>query len=178
MNISGLISFGTDWFDLLAVQGTLKSPWAPQFKSINSSSKTFFMVQLSHLYITTGKTIALTIGTFVGKMMSLHFNMMSAAAAGKSLQSCLTLQTHGLQQTRLTCPPPSQADCSNACPLSWSVMLSNHFILCHPFSFPSVFPSIRVFSNGSALLIRWPKCWSFSISASNECSVLISFRIN
>ena len=58
------------------------------------------------------------------------------------------------------------------------LMLSNHFILCHPFSFPSVFPSIRVFSNGSALPIRWPKYWSFSISPSNECSLLISFKIN
>ena len=61
-----------------------------------------------------------------------------------------------------------------------SVMLSNHFILCHPLLLlPSSFPSIRVFSNGSALCIRWPKYWnfSFSISPSNEYSGLISFRI-
>ena len=59
-----------------------------------------------------------------------------------------------------------------------SVMPSNHFILYHPLLFlPSIFPSIRVFSNGSALLIRWPKYWSFSfsISPSNEYSGLISF---
>ena len=58
-------------------------------------------------------------------------------------------------------------------------MLSNHLILCHPLLLlPSIFPSIRVFSNESALLIRWPKYWSFSfnISPSNEYSGLISFR--
>ena len=62
-----------------------------------------------------------------------------------------------------------------------SVMPSNHFILCHPFFFPpSIFPSIRVFSNESALHIRWPKYWSFSfnMSPSNEYSGLIYFRMN
>ena len=60
-----------------------------------------------------------------------------------------------------------------------SVMLFNHLILCGPlFPLPSVFPSIRVFSNESALHIRWPKYWSFSISPSNEYSGLISFRID
>ena len=62
-----------------------------------------------------------------------------------------------------------------------SVMPSNHLILCHPLLFlPSVFPSIRVFSNESVLRIRWPKYWSFSfsISPSNEYSGLISFRID
>ena len=59
-----------------------------------------------------------------------------------------------------------------------SVMPSNHLILCHPILLlPSIFTSIRVFSNGSALCIRWPKYWSFSISSSNEHSELISFRI-
>ena len=62
-----------------------------------------------------------------------------------------------------------------------SVMLSNHLILCHPLLIlPSIFPSIRVFSNESALHIKWPKHWtfSFSISPSNEYSGLISFRID
>ena len=61
------------------------------------------------------------------------------------------------------------------------VMPSNHLILCHPLLLsPSIFPSIRVFSNESALHIRWPKYWSFSfsISPSNEYSGLISFRID
>ena len=60
-------------------------------------------------------------------------------------------------------------------------MLSNHLILCHAlFLLPSIFPSTRVFSNESALLIRWPKYWNFnfSISPSNEYSGLISFRID
>ena len=59
-----------------------------------------------------------------------------------------------------------------------SVMPSNHLILCHPLLSPSVFPSIRVFFSESAVRIRWPKNWSFSISPSNEYSGLISFRID
>ena len=62
-----------------------------------------------------------------------------------------------------------------------TVMSSNHLILCHPLLLlPSVFPSIRVFSSGSPLCIRWPKYWSFSfsISPSNEYSQLFSFRID
>ena len=61
-----------------------------------------------------------------------------------------------------------------------SVMPSNHLILCHPLILlPSIFPSVRIFSNGSALHIRWPKYWnfSFSISPSNEHTGLISFRM-
>ena len=61
-----------------------------------------------------------------------------------------------------------------------SVMSSNHLILCHPLLSPSIFPSIRVFSDESALCIRWPKYWSFSfnMSPSNEHSGLISFRMD
>ena len=60
-----------------------------------------------------------------------------------------------------------------------SVMPSNHLILCRPlFLPPSIFPSIRVFSNESVLCLRWPKYWSFSISPSNEYSGLISFRMD
>ena len=61
-----------------------------------------------------------------------------------------------------------------------SVMPSNHLILCHPFLLPSIFPSIRVFSNESTLHMRWPKYWGFSlsISPSNEHPGLISFRMD
>ena len=59
-----------------------------------------------------------------------------------------------------------------------SVMPSNHLILRHPLLLPSIFPIIRVFSNESVLYIRWPKYWSFSNSPSNECSGLISLRID
>ena len=75
---SRLISFRMDWLDLLAVQGTLKS--LLQHHSSKASilqCSTFFVVQLSHPYITSGKTIALTRRTFVGKVMSLLFNMLS-----------------------------------------------------------------------------------------------------
>ena len=74
----GLISFRMDWLDLLAVQGTLKS--LLQHHSSKASilwCSAFFIVQLSHPYMTTGKTIALTGRTFVGKVMSLLFNMLS-----------------------------------------------------------------------------------------------------
>ena len=68
---SGLISFRIDWLDLLAVQETLKSLLQDHnMKASNHRPSTFFMVQLSHLYMTTGKTIALTIQTFVSKVMS------------------------------------------------------------------------------------------------------------
>ena len=59
-----------------------------------------------------------------------------------------------------------------------SVMPSNHLILCCPLLLPSIFPSIRVFSNESVLHIRWPKYWRLSISLSNEYSGLISFRMD
>ena len=88
-----------------------------------------------------------------------------------------SLQPHGLQHTRLPCSSPTPRAYSNSCPLSW---------WCHPTTscplllLPSIFPSIRVFSNESVLHIRWPKYWSFSfsISPSNEYSGLISFKID
>ena len=90
-----------------------------------------------------------------------------------------SLQPHGLQHTRLACPLPTPRVCSNSCPSSQ---------LCHPTIsssvFPSppakIFPSIRVFSSGLTLHIRWPKYWSFSFSIgpSKEYSGLISFRID
>ena len=93
----------------------------------------------------------------------------SVAQFSSVTQSCMTL-----------CDP---MDCSTPDPLSVteSVMPSNHLILCLPLLLlPSIFPRIRVFSNESALCIRWPKYWSFSfsISLSNEYSGLISFQIN
>ena len=74
---SGLIFFRVDWFELLVVQGTLKS--LLQHHRLKASilwHSAFFMVQLSHLYMTTSKTIALTICTFIGKMISLFLNML------------------------------------------------------------------------------------------------------
>ena len=83
-----------------------------------------------------------------------------------------SLWPHGLQQARPPCPSPTPG-------VYWNS--SNHLILCHPLLLlPSVFPSIRVFSNESVLCIRWPKYWSFSfrISPSSEYSGLISSRMD
>ena len=74
-----MISFRFDWFDLLAVQGTLKSLLQHHSsKTAILQSSAFFIVQLSYPYMTTGKTIALTRQTFVGKVTSLLFNMLSS----------------------------------------------------------------------------------------------------
>ena len=89
---SGLISFRKDWLVLLAVQGTLKSLLQHHSsKALILQHSAFFIVQLSHPYMTTGKTIALTRWTFVGKIMSLLFNMLSSGEGnGTPLQySCL-----------------------------------------------------------------------------------------
>ena len=91
-----------------------------------------------------------------------------------------SLRPHELQHTRPPCPSPTPRVYTNMS--IESVMPSNHLILCHPLLLlPSIFPSIRVFSNESVLPIRWPKYWSFSfssISPSNEHPGLISFRMN
>ena len=80
---SGLISFRSDWLDLLAVQGTLKNLLQhPSLKALILWHSAFLMVQLSHPYMTTGITIALTRRTFVGKVMSLLFNMLSKFVIG------------------------------------------------------------------------------------------------
>src|SRR5574341_447993 len=87
---SGLISFRTDWFDLLSVLGTLKS--LLQHHSSKGSilwCSAFFMVQLSHPYVTTGKTIALIRQTFVGKVISLLFNTLS-----RLVITCLSRSKH------------------------------------------------------------------------------------
>ena len=90
-----------------------------------------------------------------------------------------SLQPHGLQHASPPCPSPTQSLLKLTSIAS--VILSNHLILCHPLLLPpSIFPSIRVFSNESVLRIRWPKycSFSFSIRPFNEYSGLISFRID
>ena len=74
---SGLISFRIDWFDLLAVQGTLRSLLQHHSSKASIWCSVFFMVQVSHLYMTTGKIVALIIWNFVSKVMSLLFNTLS-----------------------------------------------------------------------------------------------------
>ena len=88
-----------------------------------------------------------------------------------------SLWPHGLQYARLPRPSLSAGYCSFMS--IESVMPYKNLILCHPLLLlPSIFPSIRVFCNGSAVYIRWPRYWSFSISPSNEYSGLISIRID
>ena len=98
---SGLISFSIDWSDLLAVQGTLKCLLQQHnYKASVLWRSAFFMVQLSHLYMTTGKTIALTIWTFVSKVMSLLFNILSrfvTAFLPRSKCLLISLCSHHLQ---------------------------------------------------------------------------------
>ena len=91
-----------------------------------------------------------------------------------------SFQPHGLQPTQASLSVSISQSLLKFMSIE-SVMPSNHLILCHPLLLPpSIFPSIRVFSNESVLCIRWPKYWSFSfsISPSNEYSGLISFRID
>ena len=88
-----------------------------------------------------------------------------------------SLRPHGLQHSRPPCPSPSPKVCPGSCPLHQK---------CHPaispwcplLLLPSIFPSIRDFSSESAVCIRWPKYWSFSISSSNKYSRLISLKID
>ena len=90
-----------------------------------------------------------------------------------------SLRPHGLQHARPPCPSPTPGVYTKSCPLS--VMPLNHLILCCPLLLlPSIFPSIRVFSNESVLCIRWPNYWNFgfSISPSSEYSGLIPFRMD
>ena len=93
-----------------------------------------------------------------------------------------SLRPRGLQHSRFPCPSPPPGVYSNSCPLSWVKLMSielmmplNHCVLCCPLL---LLTSTRVFSIESTLCNRWPKYWSFSISPSNEYSLLISFRID
>ena len=138
----GLISFRMDWLDLLAVQGTFKS--LLQHHSSKASilqCSVFFIVQLSHPYMTTGKTIVLIRRTFIDKVMSLLFNMLTrliitflpgSQSVNSVAQSCPTLcDPHESQHSRAPCPSPTPGVYSNSCPSSqW----------CHPAISSSVIP--------------------------------------
>ena len=123
---SGLISFRMDWLDLLAVQGTLKS--LLQHHSLKAPilrHSAFFIVQLSHPYMTTGKTIALTRRTFVGKVMSLLFNMLSRLV--------ITLNTVSPRRNRLLI---SWLQSPSAVILEPRKNKVSHYFHCFPIYFP------------------------------------------
>jgi len=204
----GLISFRMDWLDLFAVQGTLKS--LLQHHSSKASilqCSALFIVQLSHPYMTTGKTIALTRQIFVGKVMPLLFNMLpklvitflprskclliswlqspsavifSSVQFSSVAQLCLTLRDPMNRSTQASLSITNSRSSLRLTSIK-SVMPSSHLILCRPLLLlPPIPPSIRVFSNESTLRMRWPNYWSFSfsISPSNEHPGLISFRMD
>ena len=103
--------------------------------------------------------------------------MPSIIQSSPVAQLCPTLHPHELQHARLPFPSPTWSSLN---PMSIELVKpSNHLILCcSRLLLPSIFPSIKVFSNESVLCIRWPKYWNFSISPSNEYSGLISSRID
>ena len=116
-----------------------------------------------------------------GKMVRLIKDLQQQFSSVQSSRSVMSysLRPHELQHARPPCPSPTPRVHPNPCPSS-QVMPSNHLILYHPLlHLPSIPPSIRVFSNESALHMRWPKYWSFSfnISPSNQHPGLISFRM-
>ena len=115
----------------------------------------------------------------LGSILISFFYMFSSVHS--VTQSCPTLRPHGLQHTWPPCPSPTPGVYSNSCPLSqWCHPTISSSVVCPLLLMPSIFPSIRVFSNESALHIRWPKYWSFSfsISPANEYLGLISFRMD
>ena len=130
---SGLMSFRIDWFDLLALQRTLKS--LLQHYSLKASvhrCSAFFMVQLSHLYTTTGETTALTRWTFVGKLMSLLFNMLSRFVIAFLLRSkCLLISWLPSLSTVILEPKKIVCHCSHFFPmyLLWKAMGPDAMIL-------------------------------------------------
>ena len=123
-----------------------------------------------------------------GDLWGKYKREYSTTASLKTINSRIVVVVQLLSHVQLFAIPWTAAcQASLSFTISWnllkftfieSVMPSNHLILCRPLLFlPSIFPSIRIFSKELALHIRWPKCWSFSTSPSNEYSGLISFRI-
>ena len=131
----GLISFRMDWLDLLAIQGTLKSLLQHHSsKALILRCSAFFIAHLSHPYMTTGKTIALTRWTFVGKVMSLLFNMLSSLVIAFLLRSkCLLISWLQSPSTVILKPPKIKSVTVST--VSPSIC---HGTRCHDLSFLNV----------------------------------------
>ena len=170
---SGRISFRMDWLDLLAVQGTLKS--LLQHHSSKASilwCLAFFMVQLSHPYMSTGKTIALITQTVVGKVMSLLFNILSRFSSVQSLSRVQLFATPWITARQASLIITNSQSSLKLMSIE-SVMPSSHLILCHPpLLLPPIPPSIRVFSNESTLRIGGQST-GISVSTGVGCHFLL-----
>ena len=153
---SGLISFKINWFDLLAVQQTLRS--LLQHHSSKASifwHSTFFTVHFSQTYMTIWKDHSLNYTDLCWQSDVSAFQHTKFLIAFLPRSKCLALCNSK------NCSMPGFPVMSLLKFISIeSVMLSNHLILCHPFLLlPSIFPSIRVFPNELAFHVRWPKYW-------------------
>ena len=191
---SGLISFRMDWLDFFAVKG-LSRVFNTTVQKHHSSFWQIHLCPGCSLWCHQVWLTQMTTQVFTGMWSpsSLFWCQQLWAALshqniGQTSQYPLIVQSPS--HVRLFATPWTAAyQASLSLSISWSlskfmstasVIPSSHLVLCHPFLLPSIFLSIRVFSNESAVHIRWPKDWSFSfnISPSNEHSGLISFRMN
>ena len=133
-----------------------------------------FLLLLNHLPPDSGNPLFSLLTQFTS------WYLFSSCAV-QLLSHVWLLQTHGLQHARPPCLSITNSQRLLKLMFVKSVMSSNHFIICHPLLLlPSIFPSIKVFSNKSVLHIRWPKDWSFSFSFNpfSDYSGLISFRMD
>ena len=139
------------------------------------------MSLLSFLILNCGKVSQITNKLALNLWLSLSSGTRDSWYSVQFSRSVMSdsLRPHEPQHARPPCPSPTPRVHPNPCPLLL-VRPSNHLILCRPLLLPSIFPSVRVFSDESALCIRWPKYWSFSfnISPSNEHPGLICFRMD
>ena len=160
---SGLVSFRIDWLDLLAVQGTLKSLF--QHHSSKASilrHSAFFTVQLSHPYMTTGETIALTRQTFVGKVMSLLLNMLSQIRSDQSLSHVQLFVTPWIAARQASLSITNSRSSLRLTSIE-SVMPSSYLILCRPLLLlPPIPPSMSLF--------QW-------VNSSHEVAKVLEFQL-
>ena len=136
------------------------------------------LCQTLNIQSRVGKTIVNQCDNCYNRIMCKMLGWLQFSSVHSVMSN--SLQPHGLQQCQASLSITNSQSLPKLMPIE-SMMPSNHLILCHPLPLlPSIFPSIRVFSNESTLHMRWPKYWSFSfnISLSNEHSGLISFRMN
>ena len=136
---------------------------------VTSLCKSHFRPLVFQFTITTWVSLAVSsVNLFVGPFFFLISSSHTALDAVSFSHSVVSdsLWPHGLQHARPPCPSPTPEVYSNWGPLSW--WCHPTILSCHPLLLPSIFPRIRVFSNKSALRIRWPKYWSFSFNISHK----------